>query len=573
LNEGYADIIGLLINGKGFILGEGTPIEERGGRDLTNPNKYDAPAVKGGDYWFPDYYLKDYASLAEFLKEKDAERKAKGEKNEIKYLKDIDKGGVHHNSTVVGHAAYLMNKAGAFSSKEQMAKVWYNSLFMLSSRANFEDCALAVIKTAQNFNLSEASIKIIRNAFMDTKMLEDTNFKVSGQVKDDSNKVLSNVKVTLTHKVNSSITYSTNTNNSGNYNFEHIPRGPYVIMAVKASYNDASEDLVGIAGETKELNLQMSKVKENSTSPNNEDFSGVAFFRGKLKCDEIKNREMKVLNLGGASSDQKVNPKAYYGYILTADWHLYGLYEKEVADGYEYTCTREFNNLNILGAGIEGNNYVCSSDSDKIYNLNGSEYTPIGWHNLECYVHRKYRNSSMDPIYVRDNIDFLNTDYYSGFENEGSDAKGKYYSTVWSTRLIAVVKEDGIYLESYKEITKHYAGPSNAKEVFQTLHDSKLFLPQKEFDGKIISVKSTFYGQINQKNIPPIIIKTDKSYYGYIRDNYECEQSNKCTYKLTKIKVLSNNYNKIVYADRWGFVDNNYNVYIYSFIDNEFHSN
>lgn len=51
--------------------------------------------------------------------------------NNLTYVTDHDKGGVHTNSNVVSHAAYLMYESGAFSSREEMAKVWYNSLLML----------------------------------------------------------------------------------------------------------------------------------------------------------------------------------------------------------------------------------------------------------------------------------------------------------------------------------------------------------------------------------------------------------------------------------------------------------
>ena len=58
--------------------------------------------------------------------------------------KEWDNGGVHTNSGVPNYAAYLMYQNGAFKDREEMAKVWYNSLMFLNSSAKFEDCAYAV---------------------------------------------------------------------------------------------------------------------------------------------------------------------------------------------------------------------------------------------------------------------------------------------------------------------------------------------------------------------------------------------------------------------------------------------
>ena len=60
--------------------------------------------------------------------------------NPIEVWTDWDNGGVHTNSGVPNYAAYLMYKNGAFESKEEMAKVWYNSLYLMTTTSDFEDC-------------------------------------------------------------------------------------------------------------------------------------------------------------------------------------------------------------------------------------------------------------------------------------------------------------------------------------------------------------------------------------------------------------------------------------------------
>lgn len=145
LSEGIADIMGCLIENKDWTINENIEII----RDLENPEATGNPSSKGEKNYFPDDY-------------------------DLKSISSNGEGGIHKNATVPGHAAYLMWKNGAFSSKQQMAKIWYNSLFLMSPYSNFEDCALAVIKTAKNQGLSEKSINIIEDALKETKMLDNT---------------------------------------------------------------------------------------------------------------------------------------------------------------------------------------------------------------------------------------------------------------------------------------------------------------------------------------------------------------------------------------------------------------
>ena len=170
LNEGIADIIGTLFEGKNWTMSEDVGII----RNISNPELTENPREKGGDYYYPDYYQKG-SSLEEFLTA-----------NSLSDVYDYDFGGVHKNSTVVSHSAYLMYKNGAFSSMQEEAEVWYNALFLMSSYSKFDDCALAVIKTAKNLGLSAKSISIIEDAFYTTKMLEGD--KKENKASEDSDK-------------------------------------------------------------------------------------------------------------------------------------------------------------------------------------------------------------------------------------------------------------------------------------------------------------------------------------------------------------------------------------------------
>ena len=160
-------------------------------RDMARPNDYTDPAVKDEKYYFPTD-LETYNSEWQAKIMKNAEE----EGSPLEKWQDWDNGGVHTNSGVPNHAAYLMYKNGAFDNMEQMAKVWYNSLFMLTSTSDFEDCAYAVIQTAVNLGLKEDKIEIIKEAFYATKMLEDNMHTLSGVVTDKNKEtVISSVQV------------------------------------------------------------------------------------------------------------------------------------------------------------------------------------------------------------------------------------------------------------------------------------------------------------------------------------------------------------------------------------------
>src|SRR5262249_2817180 len=58
----------------------------------------------------------------------------------------MDQGGVHHNSTIVSHAGYLMSEA---LGPEAAARIWYRTLSRyLTSQADFADAADATLVAA-----------------------------------------------------------------------------------------------------------------------------------------------------------------------------------------------------------------------------------------------------------------------------------------------------------------------------------------------------------------------------------------------------------------------------------------
>ncbi len=111
VNEGYSDIFGELI--EEWCYGESDWIY--GDRNLVDPGANGTPES------YEDENFKD--TTAEY-----------------------DKGYVHHNSTVISHAAYLMYNGidgdeAMKLSDDQLAELFYRSMHLMNSTSNFEHCA------------------------------------------------------------------------------------------------------------------------------------------------------------------------------------------------------------------------------------------------------------------------------------------------------------------------------------------------------------------------------------------------------------------------------------------------
>ena len=241
LKEAYADIMGSLFEGNNWFIAE-----DSGGiiRNLEEPNANEGPSEKGGKYYYPDYGVEEFGSIEAFFKD----RKEKGGRyQKCTTVAGCDRGFIHNNATVVGHAAYLMHKNGAFKDNFEMARVWYNSLSELTPSANFEDCALAVIKTAKNLGLSSDSINIIKWAFYDTKILDKPNAKIEGVVRTDQGGI-QKAAIELVDKSDSENRIILSTDSNGRFSGE-VRVGDYEINVYREGF-DSYSNVVSIMGDT-----------------------------------------------------------------------------------------------------------------------------------------------------------------------------------------------------------------------------------------------------------------------------------------------------------------------------------
>lgn len=82
------------------------------------------------------------------------------------YSGSQDNGGVHINSTVISHAAYLMSEdGGGLLAMDELAKLWYRAMLMMPSDCDFEECRTLVELAATSMGLSDAQIACVKEAF------------------------------------------------------------------------------------------------------------------------------------------------------------------------------------------------------------------------------------------------------------------------------------------------------------------------------------------------------------------------------------------------------------------------
>ncbi|MGO5065683.1 peptidase M4 family protein [Clostridium sporogenes] len=141
LNESFSDIMGIAIKGTNFKLGEDCwkpNTEEAGIRDMQDPSKKYQPA-----------HMKDYRYIDIFY----------------------DNGGVHLNSGIINHAAYLIadgiEKLGVENSKDIMAKLFYTAnCYEWDETTNFSKCRNDLIKVTKDlYGENSKYVQIVENAF------------------------------------------------------------------------------------------------------------------------------------------------------------------------------------------------------------------------------------------------------------------------------------------------------------------------------------------------------------------------------------------------------------------------
>lgn len=151
LNESFADIFGALIHSEDWevgedIMGPGAKADGRASlRSLSDPSKYPVKAdyvpYGNGEGNYPSH-MDEYYDLP----------------------RSLDNGGVHINSSITNHAAYLI---GEKIGKEKLGQIFYRALTVyLTPTSNFSDARQAIIQSAADiYGEESAEVKATAEGF------------------------------------------------------------------------------------------------------------------------------------------------------------------------------------------------------------------------------------------------------------------------------------------------------------------------------------------------------------------------------------------------------------------------
>ena len=231
LDESYADIIGELIENSsleeiGEDLNSNDPL-----RSFDNPHKYNQPTSVSDWMYKVSYCYK------------------KGSHDDHK----CDNGGVHYNSGIINYAANLIDQNWPeVNHTEELATLFYKSMYYLSSNSTFLDCRHAVLAAAQSMNMSDEKQTVIAEAFSDVGIENEDEeawasaHHIIGDVRDtETGNIIVDAKIiaTATEGLGGGIGY---TDSSGKYDVK-VNRAIYKVTVQAEGYNLYTIDSVDLS--------------------------------------------------------------------------------------------------------------------------------------------------------------------------------------------------------------------------------------------------------------------------------------------------------------------------------------
>lgn len=234
--EAYADIMGEIVqNDSSWIHGD---------RNMQNPFVNNYPSYYHGAYW------KDTSDYS------------------------YDNGGVHNNSTVLSHAAYLMYENGI--SMDELAQIFYKSMRDMTRYADFQKFREAVVKASLEINAENTDI--VKAAFDKVGVFNNATGTISGTVKDKiTNTPIAGVKVYI--EENGVQTRSCYTNENGGFKLE-LPVGHHLLHYSHENYEhamngfDIEKDATTVIMEPVYLTPKNTETPEEPEDPENPGFAG-----------------------------------------------------------------------------------------------------------------------------------------------------------------------------------------------------------------------------------------------------------------------------------------------------------
>jgi len=341
-------------------------------------------------------------------------------------MSDIDESDNYNQytlSTIISHAAYLMwngSESGIDIFKidsDKLAKLWYRSLFLLQSDATFNQCANAVILTAESMldsgALTQAQVACVRRSFESVGIYADMLSNLSKgstngaavKVKDINGNNLFSYYLKVTDK-NSNVIVDSEFTESNPYIINVSENGIYK-FAVKGKKSSSAEFVINVRilavnKENSELNLQTSIDTGDSNSADSEEkkgnntnygniivnnqclyywkynsksyvddavFGKYMYKQGtvnQLICRKADGKEIIILETAGAGEIALVNNRIFYQ-VPVNDFGKYSI----------STCKLDGTDIKILGEGtlaaVSEDGYVIYSSGEQINSISQSD--------------------------------------------------------------------------------------------------------------------------------------------------------------------------------------------------------
>lgn len=195
-----------------------------------------------------------------------------------------DNGGVHSNSGIINHAAYLMDQEWPASNhSKELAALFYKSMYYMSSSTpnqDFLDCRYALLAASKSMGMSSEKRNVIATALSDVGVVnEDEEVWLSahhiiGNVKDaQTGEPIIDAKIiaVATEGLGGGIGYS---DGSGNYDVK-INRAVYTVSVFADGYKSYTVENVDLSSWF-EMNHYMETVYLTPFAGESEDQSGYA---------------------------------------------------------------------------------------------------------------------------------------------------------------------------------------------------------------------------------------------------------------------------------------------------------
>lgn len=227
LNEAYSDIIGDLFE-DGTLGEHGEELDGGANRSFADPSDHGQPedvshhvayCYKGGDH-------DDHG---------------------------CDNGGVHYNSGIVNYAAYKMDQSWPESNHaNELATLFYKSIYYLTPNSTFLDCRHAVLSSAKSMNMSDEKRNVVATAFADVGIKHEDDeawasaHHIIGNVKDaetNSSIIDAEVIAVATKGLGGGIGY---TDGTGNYDVK-VNRAVYTVSVFAEGYRSCTIENVDLS--------------------------------------------------------------------------------------------------------------------------------------------------------------------------------------------------------------------------------------------------------------------------------------------------------------------------------------